>query len=127
MRTHLLSMDRIPFNVQNDEQALDDALACTFLASDPVSITFHLPVPLLSTPAGTIRYLLPGKLGPRIDRRSDHCTSLIIDSAITTSVMNDLFSVAKPLGERGVAVTSLSAFCNYGNDSVSISASLAAG
>jgi hypothetical protein len=42
------------------------------------------------------------KFGPRIDRRSDQCTSSIIDAAITTSATNDLFSVAKALGERGV-------------------------
>jgi hypothetical protein len=60
MRTQLPSMDRLPFITQNDEQALDDALACTFPASDPVSITFHLPLALLSKSAGIGEHPLQG-------------------------------------------------------------------
>ena len=44
MLIHLSSIDRSLLTIKEDEQALDDALACTFPASDPVSITFHTSV-----------------------------------------------------------------------------------
>jgi sulfur relay (sulfurtransferase) DsrF/TusC family protein len=50
MRTLLFLEDQIPHNSKADEQALDDALSCTFPASDPVAITFHFPFTPVSTP-----------------------------------------------------------------------------
>lgn len=44
MRTLLSLVDQIPLDSNADEQALDDALSCTFPASDPVAVTFHLPL-----------------------------------------------------------------------------------
>lgn len=44
MRTLFFLVDQIPIDLNTDEQALDDALACTFPASDPVAVTFHLPL-----------------------------------------------------------------------------------
>ena len=50
MRTLFFLEDQIPHNSNADEQALDDALSCTFPASDPVAITFHFPFIVASTP-----------------------------------------------------------------------------
>jgi hypothetical protein len=50
MRTLFFPVTQIPHDLHSDEQALDDALACTFPASDPVAVTFHAPVNLASSP-----------------------------------------------------------------------------
>lgn len=52
MRYLLSPIDEIPISTYADEQALDDALACTFPASDPVAVTFHFPLIVESEPAG---------------------------------------------------------------------------
>ena len=51
MHTLFLVLDQVGSHSQTDESALDDALACTFPASDPVAVTFHpsaiiAPVPV---------------------------------------------------------------------------------
>jgi hypothetical protein len=51
MRTLFLLDDQIPLDLNTDEHALDDALACTFPASDPVAVTFHAPLLVTSAPA----------------------------------------------------------------------------
>jgi hypothetical protein len=43
MRTLFFLLDHISRDLKADEQALDDALSCTFPASDPIAITFHSP------------------------------------------------------------------------------------
>jgi hypothetical protein len=51
MRTLFPPIDEITLSTFADEQALDDALACTFPASDPVAVTFHVPLLVGSKPA----------------------------------------------------------------------------
>lgn len=51
MRSLFFLVDQIPLDGNTDEQALDDALACTFPASDPVAVTFHAPLMPMSAPA----------------------------------------------------------------------------
>lgn len=51
MRTLFFLVDQIPPESNADEQALDDALSCTFPASDPVAVTFHYPLIEGSAPA----------------------------------------------------------------------------
>jgi hypothetical protein len=48
MHSLLVLPPRIQHDPHTDEQALDDALACTFPASDPVAVTFHDPVSVVS-------------------------------------------------------------------------------
>jgi hypothetical protein len=50
MHTLFVLVDQIPLSSHTDEQALDDALACTFPASDPVAVTFHPPLVIASAP-----------------------------------------------------------------------------
>jgi hypothetical protein len=50
MRTLFFLEDQIPRDSSADEQALDDALSCTFPASDPVAVTFHFPFTKASAP-----------------------------------------------------------------------------
>lgn len=50
MHTLIVLVDQIPLSSHTDEQALDDALACTFPASDPVAVTFHPPLVIASAP-----------------------------------------------------------------------------
>jgi hypothetical protein len=50
MRTLFFLQVQIPHELNADERALDDALSCTFPASDPVAITFHFPFIKASVP-----------------------------------------------------------------------------
>jgi hypothetical protein len=50
MRTLFLLVDQVGSPSQTDESALDDALACTFPASDPVAVTFHPSAIVASVP-----------------------------------------------------------------------------
>lgn len=50
MRTLFFLVDQKLPKPHSDESALDDALACTFPASDPVAVTFHPSSVVASVP-----------------------------------------------------------------------------